>query len=114
MALKHFIPPEIKRILKFIDQEKENIQYAVCDFYFGLYEIIEWTNYLERDVIANGINENRDSLLEIIEKEMKHLESKVIEIPKIREEIIEFAEKKLAIKRIEQPDLSNENSTDSE
>jgi len=114
MSLPYYILPEISELLTFINKEKENIQFAVCDFYSNLYERIEWTNYDERVVIANGIIENRDSLLKIIDDEIEHLESKVISIPEIREEIEKFADERLNIKNIDQPDSSSENSAATE
>jgi hypothetical protein len=108
MALKHFVEPEISDILIWIDKEKEKIHYAVCDFYCSLYEQIEWTNYDARVVIANGVLENRDSLLRIIDKQLAYLSCKVRHIPTIREEIVKFANERLDIKNDDQSDAASE------
>jgi hypothetical protein len=103
MALKNYIEPEICELIKFVEKEAEKVQYAICDFYSSLYERIEWTNYDERIVIANGIIENRDSLLKLFDEELAYLVNKVRQIPSIREEIVKFADERLDIKNDDQP-----------
>ena len=103
MALQNYIKPEICELIKFVEKEAEKVQYAICDFYSSLYERIEWTNYDERIVIANGIIENRDSLLKLFDEELAYLVNKVRQIPSIREEIVKFADERLDIKNDDQP-----------
>jgi hypothetical protein len=92
----------------------EKVQYAVCDFYSNLYERIEWTNYDERIVIANGLIENRESMLKVLDEEFSYLQQKVRQIPTIREEIEKFADNLLDIRNFDQPRSAIEDSETSE
>jgi hypothetical protein len=114
MRFEDIVLPKICNLLRFIETEKYKILNPICDFSHNLYNQIDWIDGDDGKIVADKIIEIRDDLPRMVEEEIKHLEIKIINLPKSREQIGRFLYEKLDLGPTDQYVFPSENSADSE